>query len=337
MTPERPREPRGGFPRQGSSRRDPPRPGSRPEARRESRPEQRTNPPRMQVPRPPAPREPARREPPPREEPPREPSSREPLEEEGRPLFGRNPVLELLRAGSRRVEEIAIISEGRGPALHDLLNLAKRQGVKISFRTRDQLTAIAGDAHHQGVVARVAGASYSSLGDLLTVPAGRGEVPFFLALDQVQDPRNLGAVLRSAEVTGVHGVILPKHHAVGLTGAAAKSAMGAAELVAVARETNLVQALEELKKEGVWIVGAVPTGGKVPWEMDLTGPLCLVLGGEGEGLRPLVARSCDFLASLPMHGQLGSLNVSAAAAVLCYEVLRQRGSRRKDLTEKPLT
>ena len=260
---------------------------------------------------------------------PREPSAREPLEEEGRPLFGRNPVLELLRSGSRRVEEIAIISEGRGPALHDLLNLAKRQGVKISFRTRDQLTAIAGDPHHQGVVARVAGASYSSLGDLLTVPAGRGEVPFFLALDQVQDPRNLGAVLRSAEVTGVHGMILPKHHAVGLTGAAAKSAAGAAELVAVARETNLVQALEELKKEGVWIVGAVPTGGKVPWEMDLTGPLCLVLGGEGEGLRPLVARSCDFLASLPMRGQLGSLNVSAAAAVLCYEVLRQRGRGEK--------
>jgi 23S rRNA (guanosine2251-2'-O)-methyltransferase len=295
MSPERPRDPRGSFPRPGAPRREPP-------------------------------RAPRRADPPPSREP--LPSDEAPLEladVEGRPLFGRNPVLELLRAGSRRVEEIAIVSEGRGPALHDLLNLARRQGVKISFRTRDQLTAMAGDPHHQGVVARVAGASYSSLGDLLTVPAGRGEVPFFLALDQVQDPRNLGAVLRSAEVTGVHGVILPKHHAVGLTGAAAKSAMGAAELVAVARETNLVQALEELKKEGVWIVGAIPTGGKVPWEMDLTGPLCLVLGGEGEGLRPLVARSCDFLTSLPMRGRLGSLNVSAAAAVLCYEVLRQRG------------
>ena len=295
MSPERPRDPRGSFPRPGAPRREPP-------------------------------RAPRRADPPPSRDP--LPSDEAPLEQanvEGRPLFGRNPVLELLRAGSRRVEEIAIVSEGRGPALHDLLNLARRQGVKISFRTRDQLTAMAGDPHHQGVVARVAGASYSSLGDLLTVPAGRGEVPFFLALDQVQDPRNLGAVLRSAEVTGVHGVILPKHHAVGLTGAAAKSAMGAAELVAVARETNLVQALEELKKEGVWIVGAIPTGGKVPWEMDLTGPLCLVLGGVGEGLRPLVARSCDFLTSLPMRGRLGSLNVSAAAAVLCYEVLRQRG------------
>jgi len=299
MSPERPRDPRGSFPRPGAPRREPP-------------------------------RAPRRADPPPSRDPrPRDEAPLEQADVEGRPLFGRNPVLELLRAGSRRVEEIAIVSEGRGPALHDLLNLARRQGVKISFRTRDQLTAMAGDPHHQGVVARVAGASYSSLEDLLTVPAGRGEVPFFLALDQVQDPRNLGAVLRSAEVTGVHGVILPKHHAVGLTGAAAKSAMGAAELVAVARETNLVQALEELKKEGVWIVGAVPTGGKVPWEMDLTGPLCLVLGGEGEGLRPLVARSCDFLTSLPMRGRLGSLNVSAAAAVLCYEVLRQRGRGEK--------
>lgn len=255
--------------------------------------------------------------------------SREPASPEDQALFGRNPVLELLRGGSRRVEEIAILSEGRGPALHDLLNLARRQGVKISFRTRDQLTAIAGDPHHQGVVARVAGASYSSLEDLLTIPAGRGEHAFFVALDQVQDPRNLGAVIRSAEATGAHGLIVPKHHAAGLTGAAAKSAMGAADLVPVARETNLVQALEELKKNDVWTVGAVPTGGKVPWELDLTGPLCLVLGGEGEGLRPLVARSCDFLASLPMRGRLGSLNVSAAAAVLCYEVVRQRGRREK--------
>ncbi len=182
----------------------------------------------------------------------------------GAPLFGRNPVLELLRTGSRRVEEIAILSEGRGPALHELLGLAKRQGVKISYRTRDQLTAMAGDIHHQGVVARVAGASYAALGDLLEIPAERGEPAFFLALDQVQDPRNLGAVLRTAEATGAHGVIVPKHHAAGLTGAAAKSAMGAAELIPVARETNLVHALEILKKEGVWTVGAVPAGGQAP-------------------------------------------------------------------------
>ncbi len=242
------------------------------------------------------------------------------------PLFGRNPVLELLRAGSRRTEEIAILAEGRGPALQELLALARSRGVKVSYRTRDQLTAIAGTPHHQGVVARVAEASYVPLEELLGVPQQRGEPAFLLALDRIQDPRNLGSVLRSAEATGVHGVILPKHHAVGLTPAVAKSAMGGVERVPVAREGNLAQVLEALKKESIWVMGASLTGGAPPWDVDLSVPLCLVLGGEGEGLRPLVARTCDRLLTLPMRGRIGSLNVSAAATVLCYEVLRQRGA-----------
>lgn len=242
------------------------------------------------------------------------------------PLFGRHPVLELLRADSRRVEEIAIISEGRGPALQELLTLAKTRGVKVSFRSRDQLTSMAGTPHHQGVVARAAGASYATLDDVLAVPAERGEPPFLIGLDQVQDPRNLGAILRSAEATGVHGVVVPKHNSAGLTGAAAKSAVGAVEHVPVARVGNLVQALETMKQEGIWIVGAVPEGGKLPWEVDLTSATCLVFGGEGEGLRPLVARTCDLLVTLPMKGRLASVNVSAAAAVLCFEVLRQRST-----------
>jgi len=241
------------------------------------------------------------------------------------PLFGRNPVLELLRARSRRVEEVAVLSEGRGPALQELVTLARGRGVKISFRTRDQLTAIAGTPHHQGVVARVAEATYASLEELLAIPGQRGEPAFFLVLDQVQDPRNLGAILRSAEATGAHGAIVPKHHAAGLTGAAAKSAMGAVEHLAVARETNLVQSLEILKKEGLWV-------GQAPSEIDLTSPLCLVLGGEGPGLRPLVAKTCDFLASIPMRGRVNSLNVSAAAAILCYEVQRQRVAKQTKLS-----
>jgi 23S rRNA (guanosine2251-2'-O)-methyltransferase len=240
------------------------------------------------------------------------------------PLFGRNPVLELLRARRRQVEEIAVLSEGRGPALQELLGLARQSGVKISYRTRDQLTAIAGTPHHQGVVARVAGAEYASLDDVLSVPGQRSEPAFFLALDQVQDPRNLGAILRSAEVMGAHGAIVPKHHAVGLTSAAAKSAMGALEHLPVARETNISQVLDILKKDGVWIVGSVVRGGRAPWEVDLRGPMCLVLGGEGPGLRPLVAKGCDFLVSIPMRGQVESLSVGAAAAILCYEVRRQR-------------
>lgn len=241
------------------------------------------------------------------------------------PLFGRNPVLELLRSDSRKVEEVAILAEGRGPQLQELLLLARQKGVKVSFRTRDQLTAMAGSPHHQGVVARVAEARYLELEKLLPLPASRGEVAFFLALDRVQDPRNLGALLRIAEGAGAHGVILPKHHAAGLTPAAAKAAMGALEYVPVARETNLVSVLERLKKQGIWLFGGTPSSGAPPWEVDLTLPLCLVLGGEGSGLRPLIARACDFLVSLPMRGKVSSLNVAAAAAVLCYEVVRQRG------------
>jgi 23S rRNA (guanosine2251-2'-O)-methyltransferase len=240
------------------------------------------------------------------------------------PLCGRNPVLELLRARSRMVEEVAIVSEGRSPALQELLGMARRLGVKVSYRTRDQLTAIAGTPHHQGVVARVAGTKYAPLDELLAIPGQRGEPAFFLALDQIQDPRNLGAILRTAEVCGAHGAVVPKHHAAGVTAAAAKSAMGAVEHLPVARETNLVQVIEILKRDGVWIVGAVVKGGQAPWEVDLSGPVCLVLGGEGPGVRPLVAKSCDFLASIPMRGKIGSLNVSAAAAILCYEVERQR-------------
>src|SRR4029077_7606301 len=196
-------------------------------------------------------------------------------------------------------------------------------------RTRDQLDAIAGSPHHQGVVARVASAEYVDLSALQQIPRERGETAFFLALDQVQDPRNLGALLRTADAFGVHGVIVPKHRQVGMTASAARTAMGAVESVAVTRETNLVGALEALKKSGVWVYGGVINGGVPVWGTDLSGPLCLVLGGEGDGLRPLVARACDILVSIPMAGHVGSLNVAAAGAVLCYEVARQRSGGAK--------
>ena len=238
-------------------------------------------------------------------------------------VWGRNPVKALLRAGGRRADEIAVLAGARGP-LMEIVALARRAGVKVSFRTRDQLTAIAGTQDHQGVVARVAAAAYAQIEDLMGIPGQRCQTPFFLALDQVQDPRNFGAILRTADAFGVHGVVVPKHHAVGLTEAAARTAMGAVEHVAVARETNLVAALEKLKKSGVWIHGAAPSGGVAPWNADLRGPVCLVLGSEGEGLRPLVARACDVLLTVPMQGAVGSLNVAAAGAALCYEVARQR-------------
>jgi 23S rRNA (guanosine2251-2'-O)-methyltransferase len=238
-------------------------------------------------------------------------------------LHGRHPVIELLKSRSRRAEEIAVLAGGRGP-LQQIVALARRAGVKVSFRTRDQLTAIAGSSNHQGVVARVAQAEYAQLGDLLPIPAERGEPALFLALDQVQDPRNLGALLRTADALGVHGVIVPRHHAVGLSQGAARAAMGALEFVRVAREANLVNTLEILKKSGIWVYGAVSSGGAAPWNTDLTGAVCLVLGSEGEGVRPLVARTCDALVTVPMTGHLTSMNVGAAGAILCYEARRQR-------------
>ena len=243
-------------------------------------------------------------------------------------VWGRHPVLALLRSGGRRADEVAVLAGARGP-LSEVVALARRAGVKVSYRTRDQLTAIAGTPDHQGVVARVAAADYADLEDLLAVPARRREPPFFLALDQIQDPRNFGALLRTADAFGVHGVIVPKHHAVGLTDAAARTAMGAVEYVAVARETNLVSALEKLKESSIWIYGSAVEGGVAPWAADLSGPICLVLGSEGEGLRPLVARTCDVLISVPMRGGVGSLNVAAAGAAICYEVARQRAQNHK--------
>jgi len=238
-------------------------------------------------------------------------------------VWGRNPVRELLKSGGRRVDEVAVLAGGRGP-LAEVVALARRAGVKVSYRTREQLTAIAGTDRHQGVVARVAAGAYVEMDARLGVAAERGQAPFLLALDQVQDPRNFGAILRTAEAFGAHGVIVGKHHQVGLTGAAAHVAMGAAEYLPVARVTNVVSALETVKESGVWIYGSTASNGVSLWASDLTGPLCLVLGSEGEGLRPLVARTCDVLVTIPMAGRIGSLNVAAAAGVLCYEVARQR-------------
>jgi 23S rRNA (guanosine2251-2'-O)-methyltransferase len=242
-------------------------------------------------------------------------------------VFGRNPVRALLRAGGRRADEIAVLAGAHGP-LAEVVALARRAGVKVSYRTRDQLTAMAGSPEHQGVVARVASVPYVDLEDLLAIAGERAEPPLVMALDQIQDPRNLGALLRTAEVFGVHGVIVPKHGSAGVTDAAARTAMGAVEYVRVARVTNLVSALETIKKSGIWVYGATAVDGTPPWAASLAGPVCLVLGSEGSGLRPLVASACDHLLTIPMQGRLGSLSVAAAGAAICYEAARQRAQKK---------
>ena len=239
-------------------------------------------------------------------------------------LYGRHPLLEALRSGSRQFEEVAVLEAGRGEGLSEIVQRARTLGVKLTFRSRDALTALAGTPHHQGVVARVSSREYVEVEDLLAVAETRGEAPFLLALDQLQDPQNLGSLLRSAEAAGVHGMILLRRHGVGLTGVVAKASAGAIERLAVARVGNLSETLRQLQQRGLWVVGAVPHGGTSLWETDLTGPLVLVLGGEGRGLRPLVVRQCDLLVTVPMRGSLASLNTGVAGAVCLFEALRQQ-------------
>ena len=239
-------------------------------------------------------------------------------------LFGFHAVTVRLKTAPKSILEIHVDATRRDQRMRQFVERAKEAGAKLLDSDDERLQKMCGTHRHQGVVARVASGEYAELATLVGIPAERGETPFFLALDHVQDPRNFGAILRTAEVFGAHGVIVAKHHQVGLTGATARVAMGALEYIPVARETNLVVALEAIKKSGVWIYGSDVSHGVSPWAADLSGPVCLVLGSEGEGLRPLVARTCDVLLTIPMAGMIGSLNVAAAAAVLCYEVARQR-------------
>jgi 23S rRNA (guanosine2251-2'-O)-methyltransferase len=254
-------------------------------------------------------------------------------------LAGRHPVLEALRSGTRGIEEILVEGEERGRHL-DILALAREAGVRYTRAPRTALTALAGTGHHQGVVARVAPREYADLEDLLAAAGARGEAPLFVALDQVQDPGNVANLIRTAEALGAHGVVVPRHQAAGLTPHVARAASGALEHLPVARVGNLVQGLERLKVAGCWAVGASAggAGARPPWAVDLRGPLVLVLGSEGRGLRPLVARTCDMLVAIPLVGRVASLNVAAAGAALLYEARRQRavpsgGGRRREREE----
>jgi len=237
-------------------------------------------------------------------------------------IYGRNPVLEALRAG-REINKIYLSSEERGTIL-EVVKLARQRAIPLHQTDRQNLDRLAQTDKHQGIVAFVASAAYVDIDDLFAVARERQEAPFLLVLDEVEDPHNLGAILRTADATGAHGLIIPKRRAVGLTGTAAKASAGAVEHVGVARVTNIVQTLSYLKEQGCWVVGAETDSDLLPYGQDLTGPIALVIGGEGKGLGRLVKENCDYLIRLPMRGRLNSLNASVAAGVLMYEVLRQR-------------
>lgn len=242
-----------------------------------------------------------------------------------RAVYGLNPVRELLRAGAEGLSELWLAEGGeRQRAFAELARLGRQAGAKVRLAPRGRLDRLAGTPRHQGVVAVVADYRYRELRDLLEAARARGEPPLLVALDGIEDPQNLGAIVRSAHALGAHGVVIPRDRAAGVTPAAAKASAGAVEHCPVARVVNLARTVESLREDGLWAVAATADAERSLEEVDLSGPLLLVVGGEGEGIRPLVRRSCDQAARIPMGGRVGSLNASAAAAVCLYEALRQR-------------
>ena len=246
---------------------------------------------------------------------------------EANQIYGLIPVLEALRAGNKRLEQIMIAEGARHERLRELLDLAKQARVPVHRAPRFALDRALPGVTHQGIIARKAAATYRDADELLDelgARVGTAEPPLVLGLDAVEDPRNLGAILRTAECAGVGGVFIPERRAVGLTATVAKAAAGALEHISVARVINLVQLIEQLKQRNIWVIGAAADGASDYTEWDWTVPSALFLGGEGTGLHRLVRERCDALVRIPLLGRIESLNVSVAAGVILYEALRQR-------------
>lgn len=236
-------------------------------------------------------------------------------------IFGRNAVREALLAG-QPINKL-VLARGIAPRIRrDIIALARREGIPVSEADRARLDVLTSGAVHQGMVAFIAEHAYVSVEELLE---GADAVPLILVLNGIQDPHNLGAVLRTAEAAGCTGAVIPARRAVGITPAVVKASAGAVSYVPVARVANIARTLRYLKDRGLWVVGADPEGKEVYWDADMKGPMVLVIGGEDKGLGRVVRDECDFLVRLPMFGRVGSLNASVAAALLMYEVLRQRG------------
>jgi 23S rRNA (guanosine2251-2'-O)-methyltransferase len=237
-------------------------------------------------------------------------------------LYGTHPVREALLAG--RVQALFVLEGESGAPLKEVCEAARAAQVTPVPRARAALDALVHGAGHQGVVAVVGEYPYAQLDEIIALAAASSRSPLVMVLDSVQDPQNFGALVRTAHVVGAHGVVIPKDRAVGVTATVVKAAAGATEHVKIASVVNIARALAELKQAGLWIAGAVAADGKAPWHIDLCVPLALVLGSEGKGIRPLVLRGCDLLVKIPMRGQVASLNVAAAGAMLLYEIVRQR-------------
>lgn len=237
-------------------------------------------------------------------------------------VAGRNAVMEALK-GSRSVNKLMIANSSTEGSIKEIIAVAKEKGVNIQYWDRSKLDSIARGIRHQGVLAQVAPVQYAELEDILQVAKDRNEPPFIVLLDELEDPHNLGAILRTADAAGVHGVLIPKHRSCPLSATVAKTSAGAVEHVPVARVGNLVQTIKKLKQEGLW-VAAADMDGKDYYATDLTGPLLLIIGSEGQGVGRLVKEQCDFVVRIPMVGKINSLNASVAGSILMYEAMKQR-------------
>ena len=237
-------------------------------------------------------------------------------------IEGRNAVLEAFRSG-KCVDKLFIRDGCQDGPVRTIAREARKTDTIINYVSKERLDQLSETRVHQGVIAQVAAYEYATVEDILAKAEEKGEPPFIFLLDNVEDPHNLGAIIRTANLAGAHGVIIPKRRAVGLTSTVAKTSAGAINYTPVAKVTNLVRTIEELKEKGIWFVCA-DMGGDTMYQLNLTGPIGLVIGNEGEGVSRLVREACDFTASIPMKGDIDSLNASVAAGVLAYEIVRQR-------------
>ena len=240
-------------------------------------------------------------------------------------IEGRNAVIEALRVG-RSIDKIFIAKGETDKTLGHIASKAREAGIVVADADRRKLDNMSVTKAHQGVIALVGVNEYCSVDDILALAAELNEAPFVIVCDEVSDPRNLGAIIRSAECAGAHGVIIPKRRSAGLTAIVGKASAGAAEHMRIARVSNIPAALKELKDKGLWVYGAAAGGSSELWSTDFTGAMALVIGSEGDGIGRLVRENCDFIVNIPMVGKINSLNASAAASIIMYEVLRQRRS-----------
>ncbi|WP_274422225.1 23S rRNA (guanosine(2251)-2'-O)-methyltransferase RlmB [Blautia sp. XA-2221] len=237
-------------------------------------------------------------------------------------IEGRNAVLEAFRSG-RCVDKLFILDGCQDGPVRTIAREARKKDTIINYVSKERLDQLSETRAHQGVIAQVAAYEYSTVEEILARAEEKGEPPFLVLLDNVEDPHNLGAIIRTANLAGAHGVIIPKRRSVGLTSTVAKTSAGALHYTPVAKVTNLVRTIEELKEKGIWFVCA-DMGGESMYRLNLTGPIGMIVGNEGEGVSRLVREACDFTASIPMKGDIDSLNASVAAGVLAYEIVRQR-------------